>query len=149
MSVATDYQDYDPAKHNPVFYGCMHHPVQTDSDIMQDVDVSKSHPSVIGYAFTEKPPESPVLPPPPLPDKKTCKFNFVVVNFFTLLHSDILNATELKEWSFGHSKCKRTYMKKITENSTISLVKSDDLSSMGRSSFERYLKFKFHGKIKL
>ena len=73
VSVTTDYQDYDPAKHNPVFYGNMHHQVTYDLDCMQDVDVAKSHPTVVGYAFTDKPPESPKPPPPPLPDKKTCK----------------------------------------------------------------------------
>ena len=73
VSVVTDYQDFDPAKHNPVFYGNMHHPVQTDMSPEQEIDVSKSHPSVVGYSFTDKPPESPKPPPPPLPDKKKCK----------------------------------------------------------------------------
>ena len=76
VSLSTDYQDFDSAKHNPVFYGNMHEQITTDMDCMQDVDVSKSHPSVIGYAFTDKPPASPKSPPPPLPDKKTCKLIF-------------------------------------------------------------------------
>ena len=76
QSVATDYQDYDPAKHNPVFYGNMHHPIQTDMSAVHEVDVAKSHPSVAGYSFTDKPPESPKPPPPPLPDKKTCKYAY-------------------------------------------------------------------------
>ncbi|XP_060553480.1 IQ domain-containing protein K-like [Ruditapes philippinarum] len=72
VSVATDYQDYDPAKHNPVFYGKMHYPVNVDSDVREDVDPAVTHPSVIGYSFTEKPPKTPPPPPPPVPSKEEC-----------------------------------------------------------------------------
>lgn len=73
VSVATDYQDYDPAKHNPVFYGKMHYKVPVDGDPMEEIDSAIIHPSVIGYAFTEKPPRSPAPPPPPIPTKEMCK----------------------------------------------------------------------------
>ncbi|ESO93382.1 hypothetical protein LOTGIDRAFT_232783 [Lottia gigantea] len=72
QSVHTDYQDYDPSKHNPVFYGKMHERVVTDIDDIVDVDVTISHPSCAGFAFTDKPPckSSPI--PPPLPSPNTC-----------------------------------------------------------------------------
>ncbi|XP_045213329.1 IQ domain-containing protein K-like isoform X2 [Mercenaria mercenaria] len=72
VSVATDYQDYDPAKHNPVFYGRMHSRVPVDCDPREDVDPAVIHPSVIGYSFTEKPPKTPPPPPPPVPSKEEC-----------------------------------------------------------------------------
>ncbi|XP_060074858.1 IQ domain-containing protein K-like [Ylistrum balloti] len=72
MSVRTDYVDYNPAKHNPVFYGKMHEHVVTDNDPMKDIDPSTTHPSCAGFAFTEKPPESPPPPPTPPPPKEKC-----------------------------------------------------------------------------
>ena len=77
LSIATDYQDFDPAKHNPVFYGKMHSKITTDNDPQLDVDVATIHPSVIGYAFTEKPVKSPSPPPTPIPAKEKCKINFM------------------------------------------------------------------------
>lgn len=71
--MATDYQDYDPAKHNPVFYGKMYCKVSTDTDPKEEVDPAVVHPSVIGYAFTEKPPRTPSPPPPPIPSKNECE----------------------------------------------------------------------------
>jgi len=73
-SVATDYQDFDPSRHNPVFYGKMFSRVPTDTQASQNVDVAQSHPSVIGYAFTEKPAKSPPPPPTPAPEKDQCKY---------------------------------------------------------------------------
>ncbi|KAK7507877.1 hypothetical protein BaRGS_00000842 [Batillaria attramentaria] len=71
-SVATDYQDFDPGKHNPVFYGCMHARIATDFDLAAEIDVGATHPSVIGYAFLEKPPKAQSPQPPPPPNKDTC-----------------------------------------------------------------------------
>ena len=51
----------------------MHYKIPVDADLLKDVNVAVTHPSVIGYAFTEKPPKSPPLPPPPLPEKDQCK----------------------------------------------------------------------------
>lgn len=75
LSVATDYQDYDAAKHNPVFYGKMHYRIPTDTNPEEDVDVANVHPSVIGYAFAEKPEKSPSPPPTPVPSKDECKIS--------------------------------------------------------------------------
>lgn len=72
VSVATDYQDYDPSKHNPVFYGKMHAQVTADADLLEDVDPAFVHPSVVGHTFTEKPPQTPPPPPPPIPTKDEC-----------------------------------------------------------------------------
>ncbi|XP_050392089.1 IQ domain-containing protein K isoform X1 [Patella vulgata] len=69
-SVNTDYEDFDPSKHNPVFYGKMHERIITDDVI--DVDVSISHPACAGFAFTEKPPCPPTPPSSPPPPKDTC-----------------------------------------------------------------------------
>lgn len=69
VSVATDYQDYDPAKHNPVFYGKMHAKVSADADLLEDMDPAAVHPSVVGYTFAQKPPQTPPPPPPPIPTK--------------------------------------------------------------------------------
>ncbi|XP_052261930.1 IQ domain-containing protein K-like isoform X2 [Dreissena polymorpha] len=71
-SVLTDYQDFDPAKHNPVFYGQMHTKVPTDANLEEGVNVAITHPSVIGYAFTQKPAKSSTPPPPPIPKKELC-----------------------------------------------------------------------------
>ncbi|XP_052779036.1 IQ domain-containing protein K-like [Mya arenaria] len=72
LSVATDYQDYDPSKHNPVFFGKMYSHIPTDTLAYEEVDVAQTHPSVIGYAFTEKPTKSPSPPPTPVPSKYEC-----------------------------------------------------------------------------
>ena len=89
LSVATDYQDYDPAKHNPVFYGKMHYPIKGDGDPAEGVDVSVTHPSVIGYAFTDKPPKSPPPPPPPITPKEKCKR---LCQYHGIIDDDILCA---------------------------------------------------------
>ncbi|WAQ95194.1 hypothetical protein MAR_027884 [Mya arenaria] len=67
--ICKDYQDYDPSKHNPVFFGKMYSHIPTDTLAYEEVDVAQTHPSVIGYAFTEKPTKSPS--PPPTPRKRT------------------------------------------------------------------------------
>ncbi|XP_064618066.1 IQ domain-containing protein K-like [Liolophura sinensis] len=72
MSVHTEYSDFDPGKHNPVFYGNMHQKVEVDSEPFEEVDISMGHTSCAGYAFVEKPPKSPSPPPPPAPNKDTC-----------------------------------------------------------------------------
>ncbi|XP_059165386.1 IQ domain-containing protein K-like isoform X2 [Physella acuta] len=65
-SVATLYDDYDPAKHNPVFYGRMFAKVTADVDVTTDFDPTIGHPSCLGYTFSDKPPktEKPSTPPP-------------------------------------------------------------------------------------
>ncbi|RUS88942.1 hypothetical protein EGW08_003278 [Elysia chlorotica] len=66
-SVTTDYLDYDPAQHHPVFYGKMFAGVcDIDSDATAEFDPAISHPSCLGYSFTSKPP-SICAPPPPQP----------------------------------------------------------------------------------
>lgn len=74
MSVKTEYQDFDPAKHNPVFYGKMHERVEADEDVMKELDAATSHPSCAGYTFTDKPPETPPSPPPTPPHKDACEY---------------------------------------------------------------------------
>lgn len=71
-SVATDYTDFDPGKHHPVFYGRMHSRITTDFDIATELDPGVTHPSVLGYSFIEKPVKAQSPPPPPPPDKDTC-----------------------------------------------------------------------------
>lgn len=73
-SVRTEYQDFDPARHNPVFYGKMHERVEADEDVMKELDAATSHPSCAGYTFTDKPPETPPSPPPTPPHKDACKY---------------------------------------------------------------------------
>lgn len=70
-SVKTSYTNYDPARHNPVFYGKMYARVNTDCS-QGDFDSGNSHPACCGFAFTEKPPESTSLQPPLCPNRKTC-----------------------------------------------------------------------------
>lgn len=53
-SITTDYSDYDPTRHNPVFYGKMFAPVPTDEDPNNGFDASTTHPSCIGHTFTDK-----------------------------------------------------------------------------------------------
>lgn len=98
MSVATDYQDYDPAKHNPVFFGKMHSKIPIDTNPEEDVDTAIVHPSVIGYAFTEKPVKSPSPPPTPVPSKDECKFCCTAVYCFyfnskwvLILHCNVID----------------------------------------------------------
>ncbi|CAH1794796.1 unnamed protein product [Owenia fusiformis] len=72
MSVHTELQDYDPAMHNPVFYGKMHKKQSVDENPIKTFDPSKSHPSCVGYAFMDKPPPATPPRPPTPPDKDTC-----------------------------------------------------------------------------
>lgn len=83
VSVHTEYSDFDAGKHNPVFYGKMHHRVEVDSEPFEEVDISLGHPSCAGYAFVDKPPKSPSPPPPPAPNKDTCK-KLVYCNSYVL-----------------------------------------------------------------
>ena len=55
----------------------MFHPVSVDCDPKEDVDPAVTHPSVIGYSFTEKPPKTPPPPPPPIPSKEECMLWFL------------------------------------------------------------------------
>ena len=74
VSVATDYSDFDPARHHPVFYGHMHQFIATDFDPEKELDSAISHPACAGYAFTDKPPKPPTPPGPPPPDKDKCEW---------------------------------------------------------------------------
>ena len=49
VSVHTNYSDYDPTKHNPVFFqnGQMHSRVPVDGLELEDFDASKFHPSIV------------------------------------------------------------------------------------------------------
>ncbi|CAL1530802.1 unnamed protein product [Lymnaea stagnalis] len=71
-SVATDYSDYDPARHNPVFYGKMFTKVEIDEDVSVEFDPAISHPSCLGYSFAEKPVKKETSEPTTLPDYHTC-----------------------------------------------------------------------------
>ena len=71
--MATDFQDYDPAKHCPVFYGRLHEKISITDDLMPDADPAMSHPAVLGHALVERPPASPPASPPPLPPHETCE----------------------------------------------------------------------------
>lgn len=71
-SVATDYSDFDPARHHPVFYGHMHYRMPADFTEAADMDASISHPACMGYAFTDKPPKPATPPEPTPPDKTKC-----------------------------------------------------------------------------
>ena len=72
-SVHTTLENYDPAKHNPVFYGKMHYKIpELDDDILDDADPATSHPAAVGHVLLDKPPKPTTPPPAPLPDLKTC-----------------------------------------------------------------------------
>ncbi|BFZ18146.1 hypothetical protein BsWGS_21184 [Bradybaena similaris] len=71
-SVATDYDDFNPAKHNPVFYGRMFAKVSTDADVYAEFDSAVSHPSCVGYSFASKPAIVDRLPPPMPPNRFIC-----------------------------------------------------------------------------
>ena len=73
-SVATVLENYDAAKHTPVFYGnVMHKHVSVDQAPETDFDATRSHPACVGFAFVPRPPpEKPPSPPRP-PDGRTCK----------------------------------------------------------------------------
>ena len=69
-----DAVNYDPSKHNPVFYGKMHERIQSvDLDLEREFDSSLSHPSCIGHVFVNPVPPSPPKTAPALPDKNKCK----------------------------------------------------------------------------
>lgn len=51
----------------------MHEAIPVDAEPSVEVDASTSHPSCVGYAFTEKPPDTPPPPPTPPPPKEKCK----------------------------------------------------------------------------
>lgn len=72
VSVITDYSDYDPSRHNIVFHGKMFAPVVTDIDPYEDFDAAVTHPSCVGYTFTNKPPKRSSPPPPVPPNKDNC-----------------------------------------------------------------------------
>lgn len=91
MSVKTEYQDFDPAKHNPVFYGKMHERVEADEDVMKELDAATSHPSCAGYTFTDKPPETPPSPPPTPPHKDACEYKDV----FNLIKNKIVCSAQI------------------------------------------------------
>lgn len=71
-SVATDYSDFNPARHHPVFYGNMHARVPGDYSEQAEFDPAVSHPACVGFAFTDKAPKPATPPGPPPPDKKKC-----------------------------------------------------------------------------
>ncbi|CAC5409349.1 IQ domain-containing protein K [Mytilus coruscus] len=72
QSVRTEYIDFDPSKHTPVFYGKMHEKVLADADPIMDIDPATAHPACAGFAFTDKPPASPPPPSPDAPNKDKC-----------------------------------------------------------------------------
>ena len=69
----TNLENYDASTHNPVFYGNMYKKVDVDESPVTEFDAATAHPSCVGYAFVQRPPESPPPPPAPLPDKNNCK----------------------------------------------------------------------------
>lgn len=73
-SVATILEDYDAAKHTPVFYGnVMHKRVTVDQAPETDFDAAKSHPACVGFAFVSRPPPEKTQSPSPLPDIRNSK----------------------------------------------------------------------------
>jgi len=73
-SVATVLQDYDAAKHTPVFYGSvMHKRVSVDLAPETDFDAARSHPACVGFAFVSRPPLEKVQSPSHVPDSRNCK----------------------------------------------------------------------------
>jgi len=89
-SVATVLENYDAAKHTPVFYGnVMHKLVSVDQAAEADFDATKSHPSCVGFAFVTRPPTEPekTASPPPIPDVTSCMHIFThVFNSFSYSH---------------------------------------------------------------
>jgi len=73
-SVATVLEDYDAAKHTPVFYGnVMHKRVSVDQAPETDFDAARSHPACVGFAFVSRPPPEKARSPSPVPDSRNCK----------------------------------------------------------------------------
>lgn len=66
------WQDFNPAYHNPVFYGKMHAKVDVDDDNVAELDAAISHPSISGYALVDRCATPPPPSPQPPPDPKTC-----------------------------------------------------------------------------
>lgn len=91
-SVTTDYVDYDPAQHHPVFYGKMFTGVgNVDSDTMAEFDAAISHPSCLGYSFICKPQPTPPPPPPQPP----CRFSCTPTQYLnTYIYPTLLPALE-------------------------------------------------------
>ena len=74
VSVATVLENYDAAKHTPVFYGnVMHKRMSVDQAPEADFDAAKSHPSCVGFAFVPRPPPEKASSPPPPPDVRASK----------------------------------------------------------------------------
>lgn len=51
----------------------MHESVKADVDVLENVDVSTTHPACVGFTFVEKSPKSPPPPPPGPPPVHECK----------------------------------------------------------------------------
>jgi len=82
-SVATVLEDYDAAKHTPVFYGnVMHKRVDIDQAPEAEFDATISHPACVGFAFVQRPPPEKGQSPPPPPDSRNCKHNWIVLFSF-------------------------------------------------------------------
>jgi len=76
-SVATVLENYDAAKHSPVFYGnVMHKRISVDQAPEAEFDATKSHPSCVGFAFVSRPPPEKAASPPPIPDVRSCTHMF-------------------------------------------------------------------------
>ena len=77
-SVATVLENYDAAKHTPVFYGnVMHKRISVDEAPEAEFDASRSHPACVGFAFVTRPPPDKAASPPPPPDARTCKHRYL------------------------------------------------------------------------
>jgi len=73
-SVATVLENYDAAKHTPVFYGnVMHKRISVDQAPEAEFDAAKSHTSCVGFAFVPRPPPEQFWSRPPVLDTRTSK----------------------------------------------------------------------------
>jgi hypothetical protein len=54
----------------------MHKKVSVDVDVIAEFDPAIGHTASLGYAFVDRPPQTPPPSPPPPPDYKKCKTVF-------------------------------------------------------------------------
>jgi len=89
-SVATVLENYDAAKHTPVFSGnVMHKRVTVDQAPEADFDATRSHPACVGFSFVQRPPPEKAHSPPPPPDSRICKHRhhvYILVQLICACH---------------------------------------------------------------
>lgn len=66
-------ENFDPAKHHPVFYGVKHKSIPIDDNAVELFDPSLSHPACVGYSLLAVPLPEEAKESCELPDKQKCE----------------------------------------------------------------------------